>query len=230
MRIHNLSLGLARAYLVEHEAGLALVDAGSPGMEKVVLQTMQEISRQDLRIIVITHAHLDHYGSAAALRRATGAPVAVHLADASAMQRGDSPLGSPRGRGRLVKALFPLINFILHPEPVTPDLSLDDGDDLSSYGVPIKVLHTPGHTPGSCCYILADRWAFVGDLLSTTGGPHMQRYFAQDWAMIPASLNRLKALHPEKIYPGHGTDLLDGEVLQLLGSSSTQSGAGYRNA
>lgn len=216
MCIHCLSLGLARGYLVEHEAGLALVDAGSPGMERVVLQTMRNISRQDLRIIVITHAHLDHYGSAAALRRATGAPVAVHHADAPAMQQGVSPLGSARGRGKLVKVFFPLINLFFRPEPVQPDITLEDGDDLTAYGIPLKVLHTPGHTPGSCCFIVADRWAFAGDLLSTTGQAHVQRFFAQDWSLIAPSLNRLKALRPQKTYPGHGAEPVDAEVLQLL--------------
>ena len=75
LQVHGLSLGMARAYLIEHQAGLVLVDAGSPGYEGRVLRRMRALERLDLEVIYITHAHLDHYGSAAALRAEGGEQV-----------------------------------------------------------------------------------------------------------------------------------------------------------
>jgi glyoxylase-like metal-dependent hydrolase (beta-lactamase superfamily II) len=216
MHVYGLDLGLARAYLLESQTGLVLVDAGSPGFEGRVLAALKTLGRQDLRLIFITHAHLDHFGSAAALRRCTGASIAIHKADALAMANGETHLGSVRGRGRLVQALMPLVRCFLRPEPTQPDHLLIDGQRLDAFGLDAVLLHTPGHTPGSSCLIAAQRYAFAGDLLSTNGRPHAQRYYADNWSLIPSSLDRLKALKPEKTYPGHGRAALDAQALQQL--------------
>ncbi|MFZ5916811.1 MAG: MBL fold metallo-hydrolase [Chloroflexota bacterium] len=216
VKVHPLSMGLVQAYLIQGEAGLVLVDAGMPGFEQRVLQRMQTLERQDLRLIWITHAHLDHYGSAAALRRRTGAPVAIHRADAAAMAQAETHLGAVRGRGRLVGALLPLLQRALRPQPTPADLLMVDGDGLQDFGLDARLLHTPGHTPGSSCLIVEGRFAFVGDLLSATGQPHSQRFFAHDWSQIPHSLARLQALKPERIYPGHGRGHIGGEALARL--------------
>ncbi|MEJ2550388.1 MAG: MBL fold metallo-hydrolase, partial [Anaerolineales bacterium] len=157
-----------------------------------------------LRLIFITHAHIDHYGSAAALRRATGAPIAIHHADVNTMAMGRSPLGDPRGMGRIVGAVMPLIERIVPLEPTEADIVLKDGDSLDDYGIDAYVLHTPGHTLGSSSLIVEGKYAFVGDLLSTYRKPHVQRLFAQDWSAIGQSLDRLEAGKPELIYSGHG--------------------------
>ena len=219
LQIHSLSMGMVQAYLIESEAGLVLVDAGMPGQEQTVLRCMEALERDDLRLIFLTHAHFDHYGSASALRRLTGASIAIHRADAEAMARGETRLGSVRGRGRLVRALLPLLASILQAEPTRADLLLDDGDDLGAFGLDAAVLHTPGHTPGSSCLLVEGRLAFVGDLLSATGQPHVQRFFAHDWSLIPGSLARLQAQRPEWTFTGHGRRAVSGEVLQRLGAT-----------
>ncbi len=209
-------MGMARAYLVESDAGLILVDAGLPRYERRVLRRMQSLGRDDLRLIFITHAHLDHYGSAVELRRLTGAPIAVHRADGDAMARGETLVGSVRGRGWLLWALLSLFEPYLRPEPTPPDTLLDDGDDLCAYGLDALVLHMPGHTPGSSCLIFEGCIAFVGDLLSTSGWPRVQSCFADDWSLIPDSLARLQALRLEWVYAGHGRRPMSGEKLQRL--------------
>ena len=218
LQVHNIPMGMSRAYLIESDAGLVLVDAGLPRCERSVLRRMRALGRDDLQLIFITHAHLDHYGSAAALRRLTGAPIVIHRADGDAMARGETPIRSARGRGWLLLALLPLIESVLRPEPTLPDLLLDDGDDLRAYGFDLDavVLHTPGHTPGSSCLIVEGRFAFVGDLISTTCRSTAQRFFADDWSLIPDSLARLQALKPEWVYAGHGRRPLSGEALQRL--------------
>ncbi|MCB9150311.1 MAG: MBL fold metallo-hydrolase [Caldilineaceae bacterium] len=66
VRIHPIAIGPINCYLIESAEGLVLVDAGLPLLEQPILNKMAEIGRADLRLIFITHAHIDHYGSAAA--------------------------------------------------------------------------------------------------------------------------------------------------------------------
>ena len=216
IHVHTIATGLSTAYLVENETGLVLMDAGCPHYARRVLRRMRASGYDSLQLIFITHAHLDHYGSAAALRRTTGAPIAVHRADGEAMAQGETPVGSVRGQGWLMWALLRLFEPILRPEPTPPDLLLDDGGDLCAYGFDGMVLHTPGHTPGSSCLIVEGRIAFVGDLLSTSVWPRVQRSFADDWSLIPRSLARLQTLDLEWVYAGHGRRPISGERLKRL--------------
>ena len=150
-RVHPLRMALANAYLVKGPKGIVLVDAGAWPDHRAILRQTPYLTG-GLRLIIITHAHLDHYGGAGALRRATGAPIAIHVADAAAMSQGQTPIRSARGIGMLLKPFLPLANLVFGPEPTTPDLLLTDGQDLGSYlGCEARVLHTPGHTPGSIC-------------------------------------------------------------------------------
>jgi glyoxylase-like metal-dependent hydrolase (beta-lactamase superfamily II) len=175
---------------------------------------MRSLGREDLKLIFITHAHLDHYGSAAALRRATGADIVIHREDASFMARGETPLGRVRGRGNLVRILFPLIKKLVKLEPTPPDLILEDSDFLNDFGLDGFLVHTPGHTPGSSClFVEGSRLAFSGDLVTNSGHPRVQSFYAHDWSKISGSLARLQGLKPDWTYPGHGKRPIDGDSL-----------------
>jgi hydroxyacylglutathione hydrolase len=222
LKVHAIPLRMSMAYLIEGDAGLVLVDAGLRGEEKLVLDKMKVIGRNDLRLIYITHAHLDHYGCAAALRRISGAPIAIHGLDEEAMARGETRLGTARGFGRVIQAMVPLANPLLRPEPAQADLVVDDGDDLSEYGVAATVLFTPGHTMGSTCLLLENRMAFTGDLVTNSGQPRLQRYFAEDWSLLPKSLVRLLEQNPEIVFSGHGREPIGSKELQAINSDSSQ--------
>jgi glyoxylase-like metal-dependent hydrolase (beta-lactamase superfamily II) len=216
IQVHSIGTDLSIAYLIAAEGGMILVDGGSPGNEQKILGKMHSLEREDLKLIYITHGHFDHYGSIAALRKLTGAPVAIHSADAGAMARGQTPIGSAKGWGTVVQHFVPLAERFWQPTPTPPDILLQDEEDLSEYGVPAVSFHTPGHTPGSSSLLVDDRLAFVGDLLSSRGGPHLQRYFATNWDLLPASLARLQEINPEWLYTGHGRKPMRGELLSEL--------------
>ena len=216
IRVHRIPLRMSLAYLVESDGGLVSVDAGIRGEEKRILAAMSRIGRHDLRLIYITHAHLDHYGSAAALRRETGAPIAVHRLDGPAMAAGETRLGEARGQGRILGALLPLVHPLLRPEPAEADILLEDDQRLDGYGLDGRILHTPGHTLGSTCLVVEERLAFSGDLVTSTGGPHIQRAFAEDWEAVPNSVRRLQDVKPEWVYPGHGRRVISSVDLQAL--------------
>lgn len=216
LKVISLNLLMSRAYLVEYSGVVILVDAGMPGEEGRILRKIKSHGYDDLSLIFITHAHIDHYGSAAALREMTGASIAVHSADCEAMSLGETRLGTARGRGRLLERMFPTIQR-LWPTPPTPaDIVLEDGEDLTLGGMKARVLHTPGHTLGSSSLLVGDV-AFVGDLITTTGRrPRLQRYYAESWPRLRTSLKRLIDASPDIVHPGHGKNPLGISELRQL--------------
>jgi len=216
IHIHSISLGLSQAYLVEVGDRLVLVDAGMPHQQNRILKRIQDLGNRRLDLIFITHAHIDHYGSAAALRRATKASIVIHKSDAIPMARGETQLGLARRQGKLMLFLLSLLERIIKPEPTEADATLKDRDDLGEYGFDAEVLHTPGHTFGSSCLVVNGEIGFVGDLLSTNGKPHLQRFFAQDWSLLRDSIHKINRLPLRQIYPGHGARTLSGKELKRL--------------
>lgn len=218
MQIHPIPCGLGIAFLIETPHGLYLVDCGSPGHEQLVLAKMRELGRADLKLIWITHAHYDHYGSAAALRRATGAPIGIHAADAGYLAGGRSPIGAARGRGLVYVVAQPAAMLLRPLPPAPPDFTLEDGETLERVGLNAAVLHTPGHTPGHSCLLLEGGAAFAADLVSGGEQPALQRLLATDWSALPASLARLQAAHPVWFYTGHSRRRKPGALLQQVQS------------
>ncbi len=220
VHVHTLKSGDSRVYLIEGRDGLIMVDAGWPGNEKVILDALKRIGRNDLRLIFITHAHYDHYGSAMAIREATGAPVAVHVADAKAMAHGKTHLGTPRGWGKFGQYVMPLAEKFWPPKPAQADILVEDGFRLDEFGLDAVVMHTPGHTPGSCSLVVQNKLVFVGDLMVSRPFPSPQRFYAHNWDQIPGSVERVLALDPVWVFPGHGKPLTP-EGLKRLGQHMT---------
>lgn len=216
MIIHHVSMRVSESYLIEFDQNLVLVDAGIPGLENRILERIGHLNHSDLKIILITHAHFDHYGSAAALRDLTGAKIAIHTADANAMAKGETRLGSSKGRGKIVSSLFPILEKMYPLTPTPPDIEFKDGEEFHVNGTCCKVIHTPGHTLGSSTYIFNEQYAFVGDLISNNGKPHAQKYFAQDWSLLPLSTQLIKSSNPRWIYTGHGKKPVNQAELQRL--------------
>ena len=91
-----------------------------------------------------------------------------------------------------------------------------NGNPVGRIALDAAVVHTPGHTPGSSSLVVEGRIAFVGDLLSTSVRPRVQRSFADDWSLIPHSLARVQEFRPEWVYAGHGRQPLSRAALQRL--------------
>lgn len=214
MRIYPLTAGLGIAFLLETLQGLYLIDCGSPGQQSVVLNKMKALGRTDLKLIWITHAHYDHYGSAAALHELTGARIGVHPADAASLALGKSPLGTTRGRGLFFSLAQPILN-LAWPLPACPvDFTIEDGETLERFGLDASILHTPGHTPGHSCVVLEDGTAFAADLIGGSRPPRLQKLLATNWGQLPISLAHLQAAQPKWVFTGHSGRAFPGHLLQ----------------
>lgn len=186
---------ISNVYLVETETGLLLVDTG-PGHAKRICRFIESIGRQpsELRDIVLTHYDADHVGSAASLKARTGARVSIHELDAAVVAKSEPP----RRRMLLVTVLYRLL-----VRPVSADQFLSDGDTIGG----LRVVHVPGHTAGSIALVRDDGVVFSGDALITdkdgTILPTDTR-LAEDPDLAIQSAERITALNPRIILPGHG--------------------------
>jgi len=97
-----------------------------------------------------------------------------------------------------------------------PDLTLSDGQSLEEYGVDAKVLHVPGHTPGSIVVLLQDGDLIAGDIVSNMVRPGRSP-FIWDRAQLRDSIGKLKQMDLGTIYPGHGKPFPASELRKIEG-------------
>jgi hydroxyacylglutathione hydrolase len=196
------------SFIVQGQAAI-LVDTGMPGFEERILQKMQEkgVRWSDVSLILITHGHHDHFGSAAVLREKTGAPLAVHKADAETLRSGINPKLNPIGaKGTIMAGLSRAIK-IPKVKGIDADILIDGEMDLASFGVAGRVVPTPGHTQGSLSIFMDGGCVLVGDLIF--GGMFRRKapdfpLFGYDTREILASIKKVLELNPKIVYAGHG--------------------------
>lgn len=222
VRISVLPFGLINCHLIIGAQGCVLVDTGLPGSEAKIGRVLKKHGRgfKDIKLIVITHAHVDHAGSAARLRELSGAPILAHAGDLDYYeQRKKMSFCETGWFGRV----FMRTGLILQPyQAFTPDILLQDGSsfDLSAYGVNGVARHSPGHTAGSVSLQLESGDALVGDLIASgilLGGllrtEHAIRPpFEDDPQTVAVELQGLVDSGMQRFYMGHGGPLVAAEV------------------
>jgi glyoxylase-like metal-dependent hydrolase (beta-lactamase superfamily II) len=206
---------IVNAYLVEEGGEVTIVDAGAPGLWSRVVPELSAMGRSldDVRAIVLTHGHSDHVGFGERARRERGWPVWVHEVDA-ALARGEVPnpaaASGPMRAGPMLRlGWWALRHGLLRVPHLGEVAAYGDGATLDVPGAP-RVIHVPGHTPGSAALHFAGHDAlFVGDAMCTyavsTGrlGPQVAP-FSADAAQALASLARLEGVGASLVLPGHG--------------------------
>jgi glyoxylase-like metal-dependent hydrolase (beta-lactamase superfamily II) len=205
----------AAAYAVETSKGLVLVDSGlqsDASLLKSQLATLQ-LDWKRVRAVLLTHSHGDHCGGAEHLRAELGAQIFAGKGDAAVLRA-----GKPR------EAFFSI--FFMpndEPHPTTVDVELEGGETIDFGDVRFRALATPGHTPGSICYLMERaglRALFGGDVISMLRGDpdspsielrplgtysaYLAPRYRGDARTFLTSLKQLRQLRvPDLVLPGH---------------------------
>jgi len=214
--IRTLTFRLVNAYLVETDAGFVLIDTGFRFDRRRLNRALSDTGCRpgDLKLIVITHGDPDHSANAAHVRETYGAKIAMHKAEAAAVEQGN--MFKSRGAQAAWRRwlLGPLMAFfrLRKRERFAPDLYLEDGDRLDEYGLAATILHVPGHSTGSIAVLTDDDSFFSGDFLENRTRPSIAT-FVDDADALKAGFERVKELNIQTVYPGHGKPFTLDEIV-----------------
>lgn len=191
MKIQQFPVGPleANCYLIVDESTgeAAVLDPG--GSSQQLNTAIQIVGEERLRYILLTHGHFDHIGGVSDLLKRTKAKVLIMEEDGEFPSDNNLNLSGPvMGR---------------ETEPFPVGRRLHDGDSFVLGKTKFTVIHTPGHTCGSCCFLAGDA-LFTGDTLMN-GGVGRTDFPTGDYGALSRSLHRLARMPGDyTVYPGHG--------------------------
>jgi hydroxyacylglutathione hydrolase len=225
-KIPIFPLGMINAFLLETPQGCILVDSGLPNTEHKIENTLKKLGLtfSDIKLIIITHAHIDHAGNTAKIKSLSGAQVIAHL--------GDLPYYKGEKKMHFCSTgwfgwVFSKTGVIQQSyDAFEPDILLASKDtfDLSDYGIDGEVISTPGHTEGSICVVIENDKAVVGDLISSgilLGGiarTHKAKRppFEESPLQVSQELQSIANRGVKTFFMGHGGPLPQEEVLRHI--------------
>ena len=211
-------------YAIEGGDGHILVDCGWDTQESlwVIREGVKgaNLKLRDIKQVVITHIHPDHYGLASKVKQICGARVAIHRADADfisprykdfaeLVEKTEDLLrqnGVPQGELSELRDASLWMNKYVTPDP--PDALLEDGDRVSNDSFKFQVLWTPGHSPGHICLYEQDKkFILTGDHVLFETTPHVGfNPISGDNPLgdYISSLKKVQDLKVRFVLPGHG--------------------------
>jgi len=187
-----------------------LIDAGRRWDRRRVFA---ELEGREISLVALTHVHPDHQGVAKDVCEARGVPLACHADDVEAME-GKRPIQEAAASNPVNK----LIRRIWEGPPYEVERILNEGDEVAGF----RVVHAPGHSRGEVIFFRdADRVAICGDVIrnmsyatALPGIKEPPKIFTYDPAENRRSIQKLAALEPSLILPGHGPAVTDVAAFQ----------------
>lgn len=224
VEIHRIPLGMTNCYLIR-DRGTILVDAGYPGKGQKFLKALRRLSiePQEISLILLSHCHWDHIGSAAALKALTGAKLAIHHKGKDWVEKKELKAGPPPAAslwGSFMRVSAMLLTAVISYPRASVDLILGDNEfSLFDYGIEGEVLHTPGHSADSVSLLLDSGDAFVGDL-ALNGFPNRagiaMPLWAEDVDAVREGWRLLLQRGAKMFYPAHGKPFAADRLKRLL--------------
>ena len=191
----------SNCYLISQEDSSILIDTGLKGNEKKILEACQG---KNVKLIVLTHGHIDHIQNAAYLARQLQVPIAMHKKDVDLIRNNlCREMKSEGFLGNIVRFFSVMSAKYTVIQPFNPIVILKEGDKLLGYGIDGEVMELPGHTAGSIGIKLGDQYLFVGDALMNMFGPGVSLLYENRNEMLK-SAKRISDMGRLIIYFGHG--------------------------
>ena len=201
IKVQCLKCGNVNCYIIEENGNAVLVDTARLKYKDKVLEACREAN---IRLIILTHTHMDHCQNTAFISGELNVPIAISRADEELIENNMlQKLYAKTLAGRLV--LFFTEKSFYHdkiPEFI-PKVYLQDGDTLEDYGVSAKIIGLPGHTNGSIGIDFGKEGIFVGDALMNMFYPTVSMLYHNHEQMLQ-SARKISDLGEKIVYFGHG--------------------------
>ena len=210
VKIYPIHCGFGTVYALKGD-GVILIDGGDPNklgdIKKGIAKAL--IQPEEIKLIILTHSHWDHIGSARDIKQMTKAKTLIHHKDMHFLA--DEKPTQPPGLnswGRTLSALLTLMSPLIHVPKFEVDIIAEDKElSLTEYGIPGRIIPTPGHSWGSVSVILNSGDAFVGDLAMNLFPLRLNPglpIFGDDMTIVKNSWKKLLDRDVKTIYPAHG--------------------------
>lgn len=200
VEVHRIVSGNVNCYVVSDSGSAILIDTGRKKYREKILKKCREYH---VKLIVLTHGHMDHCQNAAYLANALNIPIAMSEKDSNLIpDNRKQPLSARTFLGKIVLAIS-LKSFETDSlEAFKPTVLLKNGDSLKKYGINAEVVEMPGHTNGSIGLKIGDR-LFVGDALMNMFYPTVSMLYTNEKIMRQSAV-KISNMGKLKIFFGHG--------------------------
>ena len=226
---------IANAFFVKDGETVYAVDTTDMHGEEFFLEQCEKagIRPEQIKLIIITHGHVDHFANLPAMKKLTGAPVLCHKKAERFLTNGLPP--EVIARTHIGEICLMVMAKMKEgpggvPPKVTPDILVEGDVDLSPWGIPGKIIETPGHSDNDISIIFPNKEAVIGDLFAAPG---MEENGVMSCFMYPGarfeeaeeSVEKLLKEDAEKFWLGHGKPCDRAYIEKLLSEEKAEKAA-----
>lgn len=203
-KVERIPCGNGNCYIISNGENAVLADTCRKEYREKILNACKPYK---MRLLVLTHGHVDHVQNAAFLSEKLQIPIAMCREDADLIKNNMvQPLEAQSIMGKIVLAAS-IKSFQKDIIPsFSPDIWLSEGDSLDDYGISAKIISVPGHTNGSIAIDAAEKYLIVGDALMNMFYPSVSLLYHDKGVMLK-SAERISGMGERIIYFGHGKPL-----------------------
>lgn len=202
--VYTKRFGYFNLYVIKGKDGDILIDTGFIGMKKNIKKWLDNF---DIKLIILTHAHIDHIWNAAYLKKIYNCEIAIGKLDIENIDNRNIKSIPSKNRHKYWTKLmnFGMRKFISQSFDI--DYELEDEEIINKYGINLKIINLPGHTIGSIG-ILYDKYLFCGDALVNRRIRKVEMaYQNQDNELAKESVLKIIDIEPELIFIGHDKEI-----------------------
>ena len=224
LEIIRIDLKTVNCYLVKAGDNFILFDTGGHTIfDKTYTNRCEDLMHElekhgckpgNLKLVILTHGDIDHVANAAYLREKYQIKIAMHAEDLQLVESLtlEKMMQSFRFRSIILKIIFQIMKNRIKKisgrilddcKPFSPDILINEGDSLLEYGFNVKIIYIPGHTHGSIGALTENGDLIAGDIFIKIKKPSIAPN-AVDFKLLAKSVNRLRTMNINTIYPGHG--------------------------
>jgi hydroxyacylglutathione hydrolase len=206
LKIEQILSGRSNVFLLSNNSVNLLIDTSPAYRWKKLINSLDYKGIRNIDYLLLTHSHYDHSDNAALLKQKFRCKVILHRSEEFNLLTGE--MSKPQGTTVFTKFLTDhfasLLSKRMQGNPCQPDILIDDNYPLEDFGFTARIIHTPGHSPGSVSVIVDDEIAIAGDTIFGVFKGKVFPPYAADVKSLIISWGKLLETNCNVFLPSHG--------------------------